>query len=203
MARCSHPSARPSCPPLLRHAASLREAARRMSEALQLDAQPPAAQPVATPDVGGPAPWRRAAQQPRAPRLPTRPLRGGSAPPPARRVDREHRAQPRPRPAYRAKVHPCRHLPRARTACCGAYGADGIWKASSTGSSRCRPAAWPRSSASPRDSQADLAAVRVAFSLPWSSSQVQGQINRLKYLKRQAYGCAKLDPLCIRVLHPN
>ena len=49
----------------------------------------------------------------------------------------------------------------------------------------------------------DLSAVRAAFSSPWSSGQVEGQINRLKYLKRQMYGRAKLDLLRIRVLHPN
>ena len=51
--------------------------------------------------------------------------------------------------------------------------------------------------------QADLAAVRAAFVSPWSSGQVEGQINRLKFLKRQMYGRAKLDLLRMRVLHPN
>ena len=51
--------------------------------------------------------------------------------------------------------------------------------------------------------EADLSAVRPAFSSPWSSGQVEGQINRLKYLKRQMYGRAKLDLMRIRVLHPN
>ena len=51
--------------------------------------------------------------------------------------------------------------------------------------------------------EADLPAVRSAFSSPWSSGQVEGQVNRLKYLKRQMYGRAKLDLLRIRVLHPN
>ena len=32
--------------------------------------------------------------------------------------------------------------------------------------------------------EADLSAVRAAFSTPWSSGQVEGQINRLKYLKQ-------------------
>jgi transposase len=51
---------------------------------------------------------------------------------------------------------------------------------------------------------ADLSAVRAAFSSPWSSGgQVEGQINRLKYLKRQMYGRAKLDLLRICMLHPN
>ena len=51
--------------------------------------------------------------------------------------------------------------------------------------------------------QADLSAVRAAFGSPWSTGQVEGQINRVKYLKRQMYGRAKLDLMRIRVLHPN
>ena len=51
--------------------------------------------------------------------------------------------------------------------------------------------------------QADLSAVRAAFTSPWSSGQVEGQVNRVKYLKRQMYGRAKLDLMRIRVLHPN
>jgi transposase len=50
---------------------------------------------------------------------------------------------------------------------------------------------------------ADLSAVRAAFTSPWSSGQVEGQINRLKFLKRQMYGRANLDLLRARVLHPN
>jgi len=50
---------------------------------------------------------------------------------------------------------------------------------------------------------ADLSAVRAAFESPWSSGQVEGQINRLKFLKRQMYGRANLDLLRARVLHPN
>ena len=50
---------------------------------------------------------------------------------------------------------------------------------------------------------ADLSAVRAAFTSPWSSGQVEGQINRLKFLKRQMYGRAKLDLLRARVLNPN
>jgi len=51
--------------------------------------------------------------------------------------------------------------------------------------------------------KADLSAVRAAFTSQWSSGQVEGQVNRLKYLKRQMYGRAKLDLLRLRVLHPN
>ena len=51
--------------------------------------------------------------------------------------------------------------------------------------------------------KADLSAVRAAFTSQWSSGQVEGQVNRLKFLKRQMYGRAKLDLLRVRVLHPN
>ncbi|MDM0117538.1 ISL3 family transposase [Variovorax sp. J22R133] len=51
--------------------------------------------------------------------------------------------------------------------------------------------------------KADLSAVRAAFTSEWSSGQVEGQVNRLKFLKRQMYGRAKLDLLRIRVLHSN
>lgn len=47
----------------------------------------------------------------------------------------------------------------------------------------------------------DLAAVRNALSMPWSNGQVEGQINRLKFIKRQMYGRAKLDLLRKRVLY--
>ena len=41
----------------------------------------------------------------------------------------------------------------------------------------------------------DGAAVRAALCLPWSSGQAEGQVNRLKLLKRSMYGRAKLDLL--------
>lgn len=46
----------------------------------------------------------------------------------------------------------------------------------------------------------DGAPVRGAFTLPWSSRQAEGQINRLKMLKRQMYGRASLDLLRRRAL---
>jgi transposase len=49
--------------------------------------------------------------------------------------------------------------------------------------------------------QRDEAAVRAAFTLPWSTGPVEGHIHRLKLIKRQMYGRAKLDLLRIRVLH--
>ncbi len=49
--------------------------------------------------------------------------------------------------------------------------------------------------------QQDHAAVHAALSLPWSNGQTEGQITRLKLLKRQMYGRAKLDLLRLRLLH--
>jgi transposase len=46
----------------------------------------------------------------------------------------------------------------------------------------------------------DLAAVRAALSSPWSTSPVEGQISRLKTIKRTMYGRARLDLLRHRVL---
>jgi transposase len=46
----------------------------------------------------------------------------------------------------------------------------------------------------------DLAAVRAALALPWSTGPVEGQVNRLKLLKRQMYGRAGLDLLRGRLL---
>ena len=46
----------------------------------------------------------------------------------------------------------------------------------------------------------DGAAVRAALTEPWSSGQAEGQINRLKLLKRQSYGRASFDLLRQRIL---
>ena len=48
----------------------------------------------------------------------------------------------------------------------------------------------------------DSEAVRAALTHEWSSGQVEGQVNRLKFIKRQMYGRAKFDLLRLRVLHP-
>jgi transposase len=48
----------------------------------------------------------------------------------------------------------------------------------------------------------DYAAVHAALSLPWSNGQTEGQVNRLKLIKRQMYGRAHLDLLRLRVLAP-
>jgi transposase len=47
---------------------------------------------------------------------------------------------------------------------------------------------------------ADYDAVRAAMTLDWSSGQTEGQINRLKMIKRQMYGRASLDLLGRRFL---
>ena len=46
----------------------------------------------------------------------------------------------------------------------------------------------------------DAAAVRSALTEPWSSGQAEGQINRLKLIKRQSYGRAGLDLLQRRMV---
>lgn len=46
----------------------------------------------------------------------------------------------------------------------------------------------------------DGTAVRAALIQPWSSGQTEGQITRLKLLKRQSYGHAGFDLLRRRVL---
>ncbi len=46
----------------------------------------------------------------------------------------------------------------------------------------------------------DEAAVRAALSLSWSNGQVEGQVNRLKLIKRQMYGRANFHLLRKRVL---
>ena len=47
---------------------------------------------------------------------------------------------------------------------------------------------------------ADIAAVRAALTEPWSSGQAEGQINRLRLIKRQCYGRAGLDLLKRRMV---
>jgi transposase len=43
--------------------------------------------------------------------------------------------------------------------------------------------------------QRDYAAIKAGVTLPWSTSPVEGHINRLKILKRQMFGRARLDLL--------
>ena len=49
----------------------------------------------------------------------------------------------------------------------------------------------------------EFSAVQAALTEPWSTGQVEGQITRLKLLKRQMYGRANLDLLRLRMLHAS
>jgi Transposase and inactivated derivatives len=51
-----------------------------------------------------------------------------------------------------------------------------------------------------RGLEQDRAAVNAALSQEWSNGQVEGQVHRLKLLKRQMYGRAKPDLLRAKVL---
>jgi transposase len=46
----------------------------------------------------------------------------------------------------------------------------------------------------------DYQAVKNALSLPWSNGQVEGQINKLKMIKRQMYGRASFNLLRKRII---
>jgi transposase len=48
--------------------------------------------------------------------------------------------------------------------------------------------------------QADHSAIRAALTTPWSNGQTEGQVNRLKLIKRQMFGHASFDLLRRRVL---
>lgn len=49
--------------------------------------------------------------------------------------------------------------------------------------------------------QQDYSAVSAALKYEWSNGQVEGQINKLKLIKRQMYGRANLDLLKARMLY--
>jgi transposase len=46
----------------------------------------------------------------------------------------------------------------------------------------------------------DRASVHAAIVQPWSKGQTEGQINKLKLVKRQMYGRAKIDLLQARLI---
>ncbi|HEY5504282.1 MAG TPA: transposase [Sedimentisphaerales bacterium] len=46
----------------------------------------------------------------------------------------------------------------------------------------------------------DIAAVHAALVQPWSNGQTEGQITKLKLVKRQMYGRAKIDLLQARLI---
>lgn len=50
--------------------------------------------------------------------------------------------------------------------------------------------------------QQDISAIRAALETAWSNGQTEGQVTRLKLIKRQMYGRAKFDLLRLRVIHP-
>jgi transposase len=50
--------------------------------------------------------------------------------------------------------------------------------------------------------QRDKAAILAGLTLEWSQGQVEGQVNRLKLVKRSMYGRANFDLLRLRVLNP-
>jgi hypothetical protein len=54
---------------------------------------------------------------------------------------------------------------------------------------------WEPSSVLPKGSATDDDAVKAGVTLPWSSGPVEGQIMRLKLLKRQMFGRASLARL--------
>lgn len=49
----------------------------------------------------------------------------------------------------------------------------------------------------------DYAAVKASLTFVWSNGQVEGQVNRLKFIKRFMYGRARFDLLRLRVLFPT
>jgi transposase len=52
-----------------------------------------------------------------------------------------------------------------------------------------------------RGLETDYTAVAAGLRLPWSNCQTEGQVNKLKLVKRQMYGRANFDLLRLRVLH--
>jgi len=52
-----------------------------------------------------------------------------------------------------------------------------------------------------RELRKDIAAVQAALDLPWTTSPAEGQVNRIKLIKRTMYGRAGFDLLRARVLH--
>jgi transposase len=52
-----------------------------------------------------------------------------------------------------------------------------------------------------RGLETDYAAVKAGLQVEWSNGQTEGQVNKLKLIKRQMYGRANFDLLRLRVLH--
>ena len=49
----------------------------------------------------------------------------------------------------------------------------------------------------------DIDVVRAAISEPWSNGQTEGQVNKLKVVKRQMYSRAQIDLLEARLIGPT
>jgi len=69
-----------------------------------------------------------------------------------------------------------------------------------SGPGRCQPRSTNRRSTSTNALCQDEAAARAALELPWSSGQTEGQITKLKLIKRQMFGRAKHDLFRAHVL---
>ena len=65
----------------------------------------------------------------------------------------------------------------------------------------CRTGSIPEFRTFAKTLETDVAAVHAALTLPWSNGPVEGQITKLKLLKRGAYGRMKLDLIRQRLLH--
>ena len=79
---------------------------------------------------------------------------------------------------------------------------------SGSANSTCHFQGRPHKAASPLGSFAkgivqDLAGVHAALTQPWSNGQTEGQNTKLKLVKRQMYGRAKLDLLRACLLGPS
>src|SRR3954471_11695572 len=91
-------------------------------------------------------------------------------------------------------------------ACCGGRGRTAAVPPSATTSSEALDDVLTAMSATPlagftAELRKDIDAVQAALDLPWTTSPVDGQIGRIKMLKRTMYGRAGFDLLRARVLH--
>ena len=91
-------------------------------------------------------------------------------------------------------------------ACCGGRGRTAAVPPSATTSSEALDDVLTAMSATPlagftAELRKDIDAVQAALDLPWTTNPVEGQIGRIKMLKRTMYGRAGFDLLRARVLH--
>jgi transposase len=75
------------------------------------------------------------------------------------------------------------------------------WEAFDAWFEQCAAAAAPELQNFATGMRREEAAIRAALSEPWSTGPVEGQIRRLKSMKRQMYGRASLDVLRVGVLN--